>query len=56
MGYTQQAAADALGMTLSGYQQMLAGVSRSTGKPMTIDRRTALACAALTAGLGEWTS
>lgn len=51
MGYTNQAAADSLGMSRSGYQQLLAGVSRTTGRSMTIDRRTALACAALAAGI-----
>ncbi len=30
------------------------GTSRTTGKPVAPDRRTALACAALAAGLDEW--
>lgn len=51
MGYINTAAADALGMSRSGYEQLRAGASRTTGKPLAIDRRTALACAALEAGL-----
>ncbi len=51
MGYTQQAAADALGVGVSAYKDWAAGRSRTTGKPISIDRRTALACAALGAGL-----
>lgn len=55
MGYTQQAAADALGMTVSNYKDLIAGKRRTTGKPIELlDRRTALACAAIAAGLGEW--
>lgn len=51
MGYTQPQAAGALGMSLSGYQQLRSGFSRTTGKPIKIDQRTALACAAIAAGL-----
>lgn len=51
MGYTDRAAADALGMAPRNYQQLKRGTSYSTGKPVTIDRRTALACAALRAGI-----
>ena len=55
MGYTQDRAAEALGMSSSGYKDLVAGVRRTTGKPIgLIDRRTALACAAIAAGLGEW--
>lgn len=51
MGLTQQAAADALGVTLATFQQWERGASFATGKPVKIDRRTALACAAIRAGL-----
>lgn len=47
IGLTQRAAADALGITHAAYSAMVLGKSR-------IDRRTALACAALAAGLGPW--
>ena len=55
MGYTFAQAAQALGVSQSAYADWLAGVSRTTGKPKAIDKRTGLACAALAAGLGEWT-
>lgn len=51
MGLTQQAAADALGVTLATFQQWERGTSFATGKPVKIDRRTALACAAIRSGL-----
>ncbi len=54
MGYTYDTAAEALGVNRSTYADWVAGKSRSTGKPMAIDRRTALACAAIAAGLGAW--
>lgn len=44
LGFTQQRAAEALGMTRRGYQHLEAGSHR-------IDRRTALACTALARGL-----
>jgi hypothetical protein len=47
MGYTQEAAAEALGMSLSGYKKLVGGVCK-------IDHRTALACAALRQGLRAW--
>mgnify|MGYP000986801740 CR=1 FL=1 len=47
MGYTYETAAEALGMSRSGFAKLLAGNH-------AIDRRTALACAALAAGLGPW--
>ena len=43
--------AEALGMSLKNYQQLERGTNFETGKPVTIDTRTALACAALRAGL-----
>lgn len=54
MGYTYDTAAEALGVNRSTYADWVAGKSRTTGKPITIDRRTALACAAIAAGLSEW--
>ena len=50
-GYTYETAAKALGVSRSAYADWLAGQSRTTGKPKPIDRRTALACAAIAAGL-----
>lgn len=54
MGYNFAQAAEELGVSRSAYADMLAGVSRTTGKPKDIDRRTALACSALAAGLKPW--
>lgn len=54
MGFSQRAAADALGVALPTMQAWERGVAFATGKPVVIDRRTALACAALAAGLDEW--
>ena len=45
MGYTYETAAEALGMSRSGFAKLLAGAN-------PIDRRTELACAAIAAGLG----
>ena len=47
MGLAQRAAADALGVTHATYSAMVLGKTR-------IDMRTALACAALAAGLKPW--
>lgn len=54
MGYTYETAAAALGVNRSTYADLASGISRATGKPKDVDRRTALACAALAAGLAEW--
>lgn len=51
MNFSQRAAADALGLSLAGYQQLERGSNWTTGKPVEIDRRTALACAAIRSGL-----
>ena len=51
LGLTQRVAAEALGITLITYQEMERGTRFATGKPAPIDRRTALACAAIRAGL-----
>lgn len=47
MGYTYNSAAQALGMSRSGYAKMLAGHTQ-------IERRTALACAAIAQGVKPW--
>lgn len=54
MGYTQRQAAEALGVSLPTYQQWRRGTRFSDGTAIDIDKRTALACAALAAGLAEW--
>lgn len=46
-GYTYETAAHALGMSRSGYAKLLAGGA-------AIDLRTALACAAVAAGVLPW--
>lgn len=51
MGYTQRAAAEAFGVRLATYQEWERGARFADGRPVEIDRRTALACAALAAGL-----
>ncbi|MCS4509799.1 helix-turn-helix domain-containing protein [Xylophilus ampelinus] len=56
MGYTYDTAAAALGISRGSYADMVAGRSRTSGKLLAISRRTALACAALAAGLSEWDS
>lgn len=56
MAYTQRQAAAALGVTLATYQRLERGAEWTNGAPVAIDRRTALACAALAAGLSEWSS
>lgn len=48
---TQKDAADALGISVATFQDMRNGISRNSGKAVVIDKRTALACAALLHGL-----
>ena len=55
MGYTYDTGAAALGVSRGTYADYLAGTSRTTGKTVEIKRVLALACAALAAGLDEWT-
>ena len=55
MGYTYDTGAAALGVSRGTYADWLAGRSRTTGKPITISRLVALACAALAAGMDAWT-
>jgi transcriptional regulator with XRE-family HTH domain len=47
MGYTYETAAHALGVSRSGYAKLVLGQS-------VIDLRTALACGAISAGIGPW--
>ena len=51
MHCTYDTAAQALGISRSTYANLLAGVDPETGEPKQIDRRTALACAAIAAGI-----
>lgn len=51
MEYSNVQAAEALGMSLSAYVQLRTGKSRTSGYPIRIDLRTALACAAIEAGI-----
>ena len=51
LGLSQRAAAAALGVTLATYQALERGRAWGTERPLLIDRRTALACAAIRAGL-----
>ncbi len=44
MGYTYETAAEALGISRSGFQKLLSGAN-------PIDKRTTLACAAIAAGI-----
>lgn len=54
MNYSHRDAAAALGVTLATYQRLERGAGWADGKSITIDRRTALAAAAIAAGLDEW--
>lgn len=54
MGISGREAARRLGVSPATYQDWTTGKSRTSGKPITISRLVALACAALAAGVGEW--
>ena len=54
MRLTQSQAAEALGVRLNTYQSWERGQSWTTAKPVEIDRRTELACAALAAGITSY--
>lgn len=54
MGLSERAAAAKLGCSAATVGNLRRGINYNTGKPMSIDRRTALACSALAAGLDEW--
>ena len=56
MAYTYDTGARALVVSRSTYANLMAGVRRDSGTPVVYDRRTALACAALAAGLVSWTA
>lgn len=56
MALTQRDAAAAMGVSLPTYQQWERGSRFDSGASVEIDRRTALACAALAAGMSEWTA
>lgn len=47
MGLSQRAAAQALGVALTTYQQWERGTSRRTGQPVEVPRVVVLACEAL---------
>ena len=51
LGYSYDQAAEALGIHRSTWADLVAGQSRTTGKSIVIDKRTALACAAIEAGI-----
>lgn len=51
MKLNQRDAASGLGLSLKGYQELERGSRFGTEQPVTIDRRTALACAAIRFGL-----
>lgn len=54
IGLTAPKAATALGVSYATYRDWLAGTSRNSSKPISISRITALACAALAAGLDPY--
>lgn len=54
MQFSQRKAAKQLGVSLPTYQAMERGTAFATGKPVTIDRRTAYACAAIAEGLAPY--
>lgn len=54
MGFTQAQAAEALDMSRENIINYEAGQRRDNSKPVVIPRTVALACAALSAGLGPW--
>lgn len=51
MGFSQRDAALALGLALKNYQFLEWGMNRERGTPVVMNRRIALACAAIKAGL-----
>ena len=54
MGYTYDTGAAALDVSRGTYADWLTSRSRTTGKPITISRTVALACAALAAGIDAY--
>ena len=53
MGLSQRAAAEALGLALTSYQDQERGLSRATGEPIRTPQTLLLACAAIEAGLSS---
>ena len=51
MGFSQRAAASALGVSLPTYQRLERGAKWADGVPVEVDRRTALACSAIASGV-----
>ncbi|RPE74668.1 helix-turn-helix transcriptional regulator [Vulcaniibacterium tengchongense] len=51
MGLSQRAAAEALGMALSSYQDQERGINRQTGQPIRTPLTLLLACAAIERGI-----
>lgn len=51
MGLSQRAAAAALGLALTSYQDQERGTNRRTGQPIRTPRTLLLACAAIEAGI-----
>lgn len=51
MGLSQRAAAAALGLALTTYQDQERGTSRTTGGPLRTPQTLLLACAAIEAGV-----
>lgn len=56
LGISGREAARRLGVSPATYQDWVTGTSRTSGRPVRISRVTALACAALAAGLQPWQS
>ena len=54
MGLSERRAAELLGVNPASIGAWRRGINYKTGQPLQADRRTALACAALAAGLDEW--
>lgn len=54
MRLSERRAAEVLGVSPATVGDWVRGRSRTSGKPVTIDKRTALACAAIAKGLEPW--
>lgn len=55
-GLTNLAASAALRVSVRTYSDWIHGVSRTTGKQIKVPPLVGLACAAYSAGLGDWDS